>query len=193
MSAKIRLEVITPERLVLQEEVDFVTLPAYDGEMGVLPGHTHLLAQLHAGALRMMKNSEASFFAVSGGLAEVHPDRVHQSPPTEKLAANARYTALNAAYQCLREPRERLRHLLELELGRKPSDLTTVPDELMDLFFVVGTQNPLDFAGTYPLPLVQLDRFMFKIPMSYVDRETEISSLQDHSQIIEKSEHIQPG
>ena len=70
--------------------------------------------------------------------AEVHPDRVHQSPPAEKLAANARYTALNAAFQCLREPRERLRHLLEIELGRKPSDLTTVPDELMDLFFAVG-------------------------------------------------------
>ncbi len=70
--------------------------------------------------------------------AEVHPDRVHQSPPAEKLAANERYTALNAAYQCLREPRERLRHLLELELGHKPSDLTTVPDELMDLFFTVG-------------------------------------------------------
>lgn len=70
--------------------------------------------------------------------AEVHPDRAHQSPPAEKLAANARYTALNAAYQCLREPRERLRHLLELELGRKPSDLTTAPDELMDLFFAVG-------------------------------------------------------
>lgn len=70
--------------------------------------------------------------------AAVHPDRVHQSPAAEKLAANARYTALNAAYQCLREPRERLRHLLELELGNKPSDLTSVPDELMDLFFVVG-------------------------------------------------------
>ena len=70
--------------------------------------------------------------------AAVHPDRVHQSSPAEKLAANASYTSLNAAYQCLREPRERLRHLLELELGKKPSDLTTVPDELMDLFFSVG-------------------------------------------------------
>ena len=70
--------------------------------------------------------------------ATVHPDRVHQSPAAEKRAANASYTALNAAYQCLREPRERLRHLLELELGRKPSDLTNVPDALMELFFAVG-------------------------------------------------------
>lgn len=70
--------------------------------------------------------------------AEVHPDRVHQASEPDKLAANRRYAELNAAYHCLREPRERVRHLLELELGRKPSDLTNVPDDLMDLFFQVG-------------------------------------------------------
>ena len=75
------------------------------------------------------------FLALS---AEVHPDRVHQASESDKLAANQRYTELNAAYNCLREPRDRLRHLLELELGKKPSDLTHVPNDLMDLFFSVG-------------------------------------------------------
>ena len=75
------------------------------------------------------------FFALS---TEVHPDRVHQALGPEKLAANLRYTELNAAYNCLREPRDRLRHLLELELGSKPSDLTSVPDDLMKLFIAVG-------------------------------------------------------
>ena len=75
------------------------------------------------------------FLALS---AEVHPDRVHQASDSDKLAATQRYTELNAAYNCLREPRERLRHLLELELGQKPSDLTNVPNDLMDLFFSVG-------------------------------------------------------
>jgi len=70
--------------------------------------------------------------------AEVHPDRVHQASEGEKRIANQRYTELNAAYNCLREPRSRIRHLLELELGGKPSDLTNVPDDLMDLFFSVG-------------------------------------------------------
>ena len=70
--------------------------------------------------------------------AAVHPDRVHESSAREKLNANQRYTELNAAYNCLREPRSRIRHLLELELGTKPSDLTNVPDDLMDLFFSVG-------------------------------------------------------
>jgi curved DNA-binding protein CbpA len=70
--------------------------------------------------------------------AEVHPDRVHESAEAVKLAATSRYTALNAAHNCLREPRDRIRHLLELELGHKPSDLTNVPNDLMDLFFEIG-------------------------------------------------------
>jgi hypothetical protein len=70
--------------------------------------------------------------------ADVHPDRVHQSSEGDKLAANRRYTEFNAAYNCLRESRSRIRHLLELELGHKPSDLTNVPDDLLDLFFQVG-------------------------------------------------------
>lgn len=70
--------------------------------------------------------------------AEIHPDRVHQAGVADKHDANRRLAELNAAYQCLREPRERLRHLLELELGAQPSDLTQVPEDLMDLFFAIG-------------------------------------------------------
>lgn len=58
------------------------------------------------------------------------------------------------------------------------------------LFFVIGTQNPLDLAGTYPLPQVQLDRFLLKIPMTYVDSQTEIEILQNHHQIQDSVEHI---
>lgn len=78
-----------------------------------------------------------TFFTLS---AEIHPDRVHHTGTAEKRTANERYAELNAAYQCLREPRERLRHLLELELGAKPSDLTQVPEDLMDLFFAIGKE-----------------------------------------------------
>ena len=78
-----------------------------------------------------------SFFALS---AESHPDRVHPADVAERHRANERAAELNAAYQCLREPRERLRHLLELELGTKPSDLTQVPEDLMDLFFAIGKE-----------------------------------------------------
>ena len=49
--------------------------------------------------------------------AEAHPDRVHNALPAKKKSAHERYTELNTAYLCLREPRESLRHLLELERG----------------------------------------------------------------------------
>jgi Fe-S protein assembly co-chaperone HscB len=66
--------------------------------------------------------------------AEVHPDRVHDASAAEKQAAQDRYTTLNAAYNCLREPRSRLAHLLELERGAKPAAVQSVPADLMNLF-----------------------------------------------------------
>jgi len=70
--------------------------------------------------------------------SQVHPDRVHHAPEAERRSAGGRYAELNAAYNCLREPKDRLRHLLELELGAKLVDIQSVPPELMDTFFEVG-------------------------------------------------------
>jgi curved DNA-binding protein CbpA len=67
-----------------------------------------------------------------------HPDRVHNAPEAERRAADQRYAELNAAYQCLREPRDRLRHFLELETGAKPAEIQQAPPELMDQFFEIG-------------------------------------------------------
>ena len=118
---------------------------------------------------------KTKFFALS---SEVHPDRVHNASESDKLAANQRYSELNAAYQCLREPRSRIRHLLELELGAKPSDLTNVPDDLMDLFFAVGKAfRDVDAflaekaKATSPLIQVQL----FERGMNHVEQLNELS------------------
>ena len=78
---------------------------------------------------------KAKFLARS---AEVHPDRVHGAAEAERAAAQERYTALNAAFNMLREPKDRLQHLLELESGAKPGNIQSTPPELMDLFFEVG-------------------------------------------------------
>lgn len=82
----ISLEIITPERSVLKEPVDSVVLPAFNGEYGILPGHTHFLAQLTAGELRIRKGGEVEYFAVSGGFAEVHPDRVEVFAETAEMS-----------------------------------------------------------------------------------------------------------
>ena len=69
---------------------------------------------------------------------EVHPDRLLNSSEVESISANERFSGLNTAYNCLREPKERLLHLLELELGAKPKDVQKTPADLSELFFEVG-------------------------------------------------------
>src|SRR3954451_20044946 len=68
----------------------------------------------------------------------VHPDRVHNAADIEKQAANVRYIELNAAYQTLREPKERLLHLLTLETGSKPKEVQALLPGAMDLFLEVA-------------------------------------------------------
>jgi DnaJ-domain-containing protein 1 len=70
--------------------------------------------------------------------AEAHPDRVHGGTETEKRSAQQRYAELNQAYQHLRNPKERLQHLIELETGAKPQQIQQVPAELMEFFFAVA-------------------------------------------------------
>jgi len=78
---------------------------------------------------------KSKFFALS---ASVHPDRVHGLPAAERDSAREHSTELNAAYACLREPKERLRHLIELHTGRKPAQVQQVPEHLVDVFFQIG-------------------------------------------------------
>jgi MoxR-like ATPase len=59
-------------------------------------------------------------------------------------------------------------------MAEKQVTVDNVSYPLDSLFFVIATQNPLDLLGTYPLPLSQLDRFLFKIRMEPVDRESEL-------------------
>jgi F-type H+-transporting ATPase subunit epsilon len=76
LPTKIRLELVTPERMILSEEVDEVTIPGSEGYLGVLPGHLPLLAMIGVGILSYRHGSEKHHFAVSGGFAEVLGDRV---------------------------------------------------------------------------------------------------------------------
>lgn len=70
--------------------------------------------------------------------AAVHPDRVHEAPADARQSAQARFTDLTTAYNRLREPRDRLRHLLELELGVRPPDVQPIPQHLVDLFMEIS-------------------------------------------------------
>lgn len=75
-------------------------------------------------------------------------------------------------------------------MAEKQVTIDNLTHPLDKLFFVIGTQNPLDLAGTYPLPQVQLDRFLLKVPMTYVDAKTEIKILESHTEIQDTAENI---
>ncbi len=76
MASTIRLELVTPERMVLSEDVDEVIVPGYEGEFGVLPEHTLYLSIVNIGVLRYRKGAETYKVALGGGFAEVTPGRV---------------------------------------------------------------------------------------------------------------------
>ena len=86
MSKHLTLELVTPERSAFSGEADFVTLPAWEGEMGILPGHAPFVVQLAPGEVRLTKGDEKHFFAVSGGFAEIKDDKVSLFAETAELA-----------------------------------------------------------------------------------------------------------
>ena len=67
----IQLEVVTPERRVLAETVEMVTVPGFGGELGILPGHTPLISRLQTGVLSYAKDGRTLQLHVSGGFVEV--------------------------------------------------------------------------------------------------------------------------
>jgi F-type H+-transporting ATPase subunit epsilon len=76
LPTKILLEVVTPDRSIIREEIDEVVVPAADGYLGVLPGHTPLLATLKVGELWYRQGQEKHYLAIAFGFVEVLPDRV---------------------------------------------------------------------------------------------------------------------
>ncbi len=76
MAGKLLLEVVTPDRLLLSQEVDEVIAPGTNGEFGVLPGHCHFLSTLRIGELRYRVGELTSFMSVLWGFAEVTPRKV---------------------------------------------------------------------------------------------------------------------
>lgn len=76
MAQKILLEVVTPEKLLLSQQVDMVIAPGSEGEFGVLPGHCHFLSTLRIGELRYQTDDVWHYMSVLWGFAEVTPSKV---------------------------------------------------------------------------------------------------------------------
>lgn len=76
MADKLKLEMVTPYKQVLSEEVDEITAPGFIGELGILPDHTPLLTTLKVGELTYKKGNESFHVAVNWGYLEVEENTV---------------------------------------------------------------------------------------------------------------------
>ena len=76
LPTQIDLQIVTPERAIVHEQVDEIQIPGAQGYFGVLPGHTPFLAALTAGEMWYRKGQEKTYLSLGGGFAEVLPDRV---------------------------------------------------------------------------------------------------------------------
>ena len=74
--ATFQIEVVTPEKLVLDQQADFAEIPGKDGYIGVLPGHAALLGELGDGALKITAGGQTREIKVSGGYVEVRDNHV---------------------------------------------------------------------------------------------------------------------
>ena len=76
MADTLRLEIVTPDGITYSEDVEMVTLPGVEGEMGILPGHVELMTQMVPGEMIVRRGGRDEFMAVGEGLLEVTAQRV---------------------------------------------------------------------------------------------------------------------
>ena len=105
----IDLQIVTPDRAIVQERVDEVEIPGSEGYFGVLPGHTPLLASLAVGELWYRKGQEKTYLAIAFGFAEVLPDRVtilaRLAEPAEEIDPERAESARRRAEERLAHPK----------------------------------------------------------------------------------------
>ena len=107
MAATLKLEIVTPDAKVYSEDVDMVTLPGAEGELGVYPKHVPLLTTLKPGELRVIKNGRETAMAVGEGFIEIKSDGVSvltdMALEAEKIDLEAAEKAVASAQAAMKE------------------------------------------------------------------------------------------
>jgi curved DNA-binding protein CbpA len=127
---------------------------------------------------------KSKFLLLSSSL---HPDRFHNAPADEKEKAGQSYSNLNTAYNTLREPKDRLLHLIELEQGKQPSDIQRIPPGTMDLFVEVGQvcRDADGFLKEKPVEVSPMLRL--KVMQESMEWTEKLSDLQTKIHTLRKS------
>ncbi|WP_290921720.1 F0F1 ATP synthase subunit epsilon [Halodesulfovibrio sp.] len=109
MENTLRLEIVTPDRLVLSEDVDYVGAPGYDGEFGILPNHIPFLAALQIGPLHYNIGGQTRYVFISGGFAEISDNKV-------TVLAEAAERAEDIDIDRARQAKERAEQRMSMEM-----------------------------------------------------------------------------
>lgn len=124
MSDKLKLEMVTPYKLVLSEEVDEIIAPGVAGELGFLPNHTPLLTTLKIGELTYRKGSSVFHVALNWGYVEIEDDKViilaETAEPADQIDLERAKAALGRAEEALKklEPEDKDFRIMEAALDR---------------------------------------------------------------------------
>ena len=110
MADRLKLDIITPTRTLVNDEVDEVTAPGSEGEFGVLPGHAPFLTTLQAGELSYRKGAETRYLSIIWGFADVHGDKVvvlaEKAETAEEIDVDRAEAARHRAQERLATARE---------------------------------------------------------------------------------------
>lgn len=122
MDRKLRCRILTPEKTVYEGDVDMVVAPALDGEVGIMPLHTPLVAPLKIGELRVKRGDDQDYIAVQGGYLEVREDILTVLADDAELASRI---DVEAAERAKAEAEKRL-----AEAGEEEADFYEAQDRL---------------------------------------------------------------
>jgi F-type H+-transporting ATPase subunit epsilon len=107
MAATLKLEIVTPEEKIYSEDVEMVTLPGAEGELGVYPNHVPVLTTLKPGELRVVKDGRSSALAVGEGFVEIKADSISvltdMALQSEKIDVAAAEAAVARAQAAMKE------------------------------------------------------------------------------------------
>lgn len=116
LPTSLTLEIVTPDHSLVTDKVDEVVVPAAEGYLGVLPGHTPLLATLSIGEMWYRRGNEKVYLSLAGGFLEVLPDKV---TILAQIAERAEDIDIARAERAKQRAEERLaRPVLEMDLER---------------------------------------------------------------------------
>jgi len=120
LPTSIELQIVTPDKLLVKEQVDEVEIPGTEGYFGVLPGHTPMLASLAVGEMWYRKGQERTYLSLAYGFCEVLPERV---TILAQLAERAEDIDVARAEEAKRRAEQRLAQARDVDYERARSAL----------------------------------------------------------------------